>query len=588
MAGVFAFLRDVWSLSHPYFRSEDRWVACGLLAALVLLNLGLVYLNVLFNEWNNLFYTSLQDKDWLVFIHQLVRFSWLAALFIAVAVYQLYLNQMLQIRWRQWLTSNYLDRWLTNRTYYRLQITDRGTDNPDQRIAEDLRAFVASTLSLSLGLLSAIVTLISFSGVLWGLSGPLPIQVAGHQFAIPGYMVWAAIVYALLGTWLANRIGRRLATLNFDQQRYEADFRFGLVRLRENSEAIAMDRGEPSEKGTLLGRFHAVAANWWAIMKQQKRLTWYTAGYNQVAIVFPFLVASPRYFSGALQLGGLMQTASAFGQVQQALSFCVNAYSDVATWKSVVDRLVQFREAMGRIEGDPGDHARLQVVATTCEQVALDELALATPNGADLIAAHGIVLLRRTSTLITGPSGIGKSTLFRAIAGVWPFGKGRILVPKNAHLMFIPQLPYLPIGRLRNALTYPHHDGAVDEATLREALIACRLPQLADCLDDERHWSLCLSPGEQQRIAFARIFIQRPDWIFLDEATAALDQETEAALYHELARRLPETTVVSVGHRPSLAAFHQRKITIARDGALPRLIEQPEPTASTVTRAAAD
>lgn len=294
MYRLFGFLRDVWSLSLPYFRSEDRWMACGLLATLVGLNLGLVFLNLLFNEWNNVFYTALQDKDWPVFVAQLIRFSWLAALFIVVAVYQLYLNQMLQIRWRRWLTSTYLDRWLARRTYYRLQMIDSGTDNPDQRLAEDLRAFVASTLSLSLGLLSAVVTLVSFCGVLWGLSGALSFHVAGHEIHIPGYMVWAAILYAFFGTWLANAIGRCLAALNFDQQRYEADFRFRLVRLRENAEAIAMDRGEAIEKRGLLDRFEAIAANWWALMRQQKRLTWYTSGYNQAAIIFPFLVASPH------------------------------------------------------------------------------------------------------------------------------------------------------------------------------------------------------------------------------------------------------------------------------------------------------
>jgi putative ATP-binding cassette transporter len=572
MRPLLRFLRDVWSLSLPYFRSEERWVACGLLAALVGLNLGLVYLNVLFNEWNNVFYTALQDKDWPVFLDQLFRFSWLAALFIAVAVYQLYLNQMLQIRWRRWLTANYLDRWLAWRTYYRLQITDRGTDNPDQRISEDLRAFVASTLGLSLGLLSAVVTLVSFCGVLWTLSGALSFTLAGVDIHIPGYMVWAAIVYALLGTWLANVIGRRLAALNFDQQRYEADFRFRLVRLRENAEAIAMDRGEPGERRGLLDRFQAIAANWWAIMRQQKRLTWYTAGYGQAAVIFPFLVASPRYFSGAMQLGGLMQTASAFGQVQRALSFFVDSYSEIAQWKSVVDRLVQFRAAIDRAEARLGGRDRLTVEGGEDADILIEDMTLATPDGTVLLAAPALRLREGTSVLITGPSGAGKSTVFRAIAGVWPFGNGRIRVPRDARVMFIPQQPYLPIGTLRDALTYPRHE-PVSDTILREALIAAGLPDLIDRLDVEQHWEQSLSPGEQQRIAFARVFLHRPDWLFLDEITAALDEAAETALYGELFRRLPKTTVVSIGHRPGIAAFHQRRLAVVEDGGTHRLVD---------------
>ena len=572
MHRLFGFLRDVWSLSLPYFRSEDRWAACGLLATLVGLNLGLVFLNVLFNEWNNVFYTALQNKDWPVFVDQLIRFSWLAALFIVVAVYQLYLNQMLQIRWRRWLTSNYLDRWLARRTYYRLQMIDSGTDNPDQRLAEDLRAFVASTLSLSLGLLSAVVTLVSFCGVLWGLSGALSFHIAGHEIHIPGYMVWAAILYAFFGTWLANAIGRRLASLNFDQQRYEADFRFRLVRLRENAEAIAMDRGEAGEKRGLLDRFEAIAANWWALMRQQKRLTWYTSGYNQAAIIFPFLVASPRYFSGALQLGGLMQTASAFGQVQSALSFVVNAYSDIAQWRSVVDRLVQFRGAMDEADRGLAAEDRLAVEPADDPDILVENVRLATPDGAALLVARGLRLRQGTSVLVSGPSGMGKSTLFRAIAGIWPFGTGRIRIPRNGRFMFIPQRAYLPIGALRDVLTYPGHE-PVNDGTLRDALIAARLPLLMDRLGDEQHWAQLLSPGEQQRIAFARVFIQRPDWLFLDEVTSALDEASEAALYKELFRRLPEATVVSIGHRPSIAAFHRRRLTIVTEGDAHRIVD---------------
>lgn len=564
MRTIVEFARDIWSLSFPYFRSEERRAASALLASLVLLNLATVYLNILFNEWNNLFYTALQTKDWPVFLHQLFRFCWLAALFIAASVYQLYLNQMLQIRWRRWLTARLVDRWLENRTYYRMQVAGGGADNPDQRIAEDIRAFVASTLTLSLGLLSAAVTLVSFSGVLWRLSGALPIALAGFAFSLPGYMVWAAIAYAVLGTWLANRIGHRLAGLNFEQQRREADFRFALVRVRENAEAIAMERGEVRERLGLLDRFASVVGNWRSIMAQQKRLTWYTSGYGQVAIVFPFVVASPRYFAGTLQLGGLMQTASAFGQVQQALSFVVNAYGDLAAWKAVVDRLVQFRRAMERAGRVPSGGSRIVVERDARDELSLEGLALAALDGAVLMTADAVRIPRGATVLISGPSGIGKSTLLRAIAGVWPFGRGLIRVPEGAKLMFVPQRPYLPVGRLRDVLVYPHAGIAGGDRSLREALAACGLPQLADRLDEARHWSLCLSPGEQERIAFARVFLGHPDWVFLDEATSALDEAMEAALYRELKRRLPRSTVVSIGHRASLAALHGVAICIEK------------------------
>jgi len=575
MSRLSPLLRAAWSLTRPYFTSEDRWPALALITVLVGLNLGQVFLSVLFNEWNNLFYTALQDKDWPVFVHQLTRFCWLAALFIIAGVYQLYFNQMLQIRWRQWLTRRYLDAWLDRRAYYRMQLVNGATDNPDQRIADDLRLFTQRTLDLSLGLLSAVVTLVSFLGILWALSGNFSITLFGHDVVVPGYMVWFALAYAFIGTWLTNKIGRRLIRLNFDQQRYEADFRFSLVRVRENADAIALDRGEPSEKRGLVERFAAVAANWWGIMRAQKRLTWFTAGYGQVAIVFPFAVASPQYFAGKLALGGLMQTASAFGQVQNSLSFIITSYAEIAEWTSVVDRLAQFRAATIAANESEREGRSVDLRPSDRPAMVLDHVTVELPDERPLLEVTGVELEAGQSVLITGPSGSGKSTLFRALAGIWPFGKGTVRIPAGAKLMFLPQRPYLPVATLREVLAYPGSPADFDDERLKAALVACRLPELASRLDQSRHWALILSPGEQQRLAFVRALLHRPDWLFADEATSALDEATERHLYTNVNRLLPNTTVISVGHRSTLRDLHSVHLAVERppDGRRARLVD---------------
>ena len=571
MTALRQFLRDVWTLAIPYWSSEDRWPARGLLAVLVAMNLGLVYLNVVFNRWNNAFYNTLQDKDYAAFTHQLGVFTGLAAMFIIVAVYQLYLNQMLQIRWRRWLTDHYLDAWLADRAYYRMQLAGGSTDNPDQRIAEDLRLFVASTLALSLGLLSAVVTLGSFIAILWGLSGAVTLPVGPTGVTLPGYMVWAALVYAIAGTWLTHTIGRPLIRLNFDQQRFEADFRFNLVRFRENVEGVALYAGEADEGRTFRARFARVVGNWWGIMRQQKRLTWFTAGYNQAAVIFPFVVAAPRFFRGEIPLGGLMQTAQAFGQVQQSLSFIVNAYADIAEWRAVVNRLIGFRDAIERVRHEVGG---IRLAPSADARLSLEHVDLALPNGRPLLDGVSLSVARGDAVLVTGPSGAGKSTLFRAIAGIWPFGRGEIRRPEHGRVLFLPQIPYLPIGTLREVVSYPVPAAGVDDGALREALAACGLPHLVARLDETGHWAQILSPGEQQRIAFVRALVQRPEWLFLDEATSALDEPTEAQLYRLVRARLPGTTIVSISHRSTLGPFHTRRLQITPRSGAPTSLEE--------------
>lgn len=547
------FFRTLWALTRPYWVSEERGKGLVLLAAVVGLALTLVWLEVLFNTWNREFYNTFESRDQAEFFRQLGMFALLALLFIITGVYRQYFQQMLFIEWRSWLTERYLADWLRDRAYYRLQLLDKGTDNPDQRIAEDLNIFVDLTLTLVLGLLSAVVTLVSFIGILWSISGPATV----FGIEIPGYMVWVALLYAVAGTWLTHLIGRRLIGINFDLQRNEANFRFALVRLRENAEGVALYRGEAGEAQNFRGRFADVVSVWWAKMLKQKQLTWFTVMYAQIAIIFPFIVAAPRFFSGQMPLGGIFQIASAFGQVQGALSWFINAYGAFANWKATVDRLTGFTEALERAreEADRLDGDRVEA-----GELALQQLELSLPEGRRLLVPTDLAFKPGEPVLVTGPSGSGKSTLFRALAGIWPYWKGRITVPRGAKLLFLPQKPYLPIGSLKHAVCYPEDAVKISDEDAREALRATGLAHLAEELAREENWAQLLSGGEQQRLAFARALINRPDWLFMDEATASLPEETQAELYALLPQRLPGTTFVSIGHRASLAGFHRRRL----------------------------
>jgi putative ATP-binding cassette transporter len=569
VSGTF-FLAKVWRLARPYWFSEERWRARLLLLAIVALALGNVYVLVLLNEWNRLFYNALEQKNFADFQTLLVRFSMLATVFIIAAIYQLYLRQMLEMRWRVWLTRRYVDTWMRRQVYYRLELEHHGTDNPDQRIAEDLRAVTSNTLSLSLGLLSSGVTLVSFIGILWSISGPLAFTVGGRDITIPGYMVWAALVYAMVGSVLTHRIGRPLIGLNFQEERLEADFRYSLVRLRENAEGVALYRGEDSEQIGLLARFERIRANWWDIMRYTKRLTGFTVGYGQLAVIFPIVVAAPRFFAGAITLGSLFQISSAFGQVQNALSWFVDSYGQLATWKASIDRLLTFSEALEGAEGASAARG-VTVVREDVKVLRAEDLNLVLPNGRTVLTDASFCIEPGDRVLITGPSGSGKSTLFRALAGIWPFGTGRVRVPEHAHVLFLPQKPYLPLGTLREVVTYPSEAGAFSDDMVAEALELCELAPLTARLDARENWALQLSLGEQQRLAIARALLQRPDWLFLDEGTASLEEAIEARLYRLLQERLPEATIVSIAHRPGVAAYHTKRFVLVGDAAGTRL-----------------
>jgi vitamin B12/bleomycin/antimicrobial peptide transport system ATP-binding/permease protein len=563
--GIFLKLAIVWRIASPYFRSEDRWRGRLLLAAVIAIELSIVGITVLFNEWNANFYNALQDRNWNVFVYQLGYFCVLATAFILLAVYQLYLNQWLQIRWRRWLTASYLDHWMEDSNHYRMQLLGDAADNPDQRISEDIAQFIQLTLSIGLQLLNSCVTLFSFMIILWSLSAAAPLHVFGIGFEIPGYLLWAALIYACIGTALTHLIGRPLIALNFQQQRYEADFRFNLVRVRENSEQIALLDGEAAERDRLLMRFGNVVANWLAIMSRQKKLTFFTASYAQASVVFPFIMVSPAYFASAIQLGGLMQTANAFGQVQNALSVFVTLYRNLAEWSAVIERLSGFDQSVAAARTVAVTPPVIGVATGEAAAVTFRDLAVRLPNGVPLVNASDLSIRLGERVLVSGPSGAGKSTLFRALAGIWPFGAGTITIPKNARLMILPQRPYFPIAPLAAAVAYPAAPGSFDASRVAEILTAVGLPALVSRIEEEAHWNRMLSLGEQQRLGIARALLHAPDYLFLDEATASLDEPAEAALYHLLEQWLTASTIVSIGHRSALAAFHRRRLAFSRE-----------------------
>ena len=547
------FLKAFWALAKPYWVSEERAKGLALLVAVIGLSLALVYLNVRFNTWYREFWDAVQERRAPDTYRLLGVFAFLAFLYIWGAVYRLYLRQMLEIEWRKWLNERYLRNWLGERAYYKLQLLDRGTDNPDQRIAEDLRVFVELTLRLALGLLSAVVTLVSFVAILWTLSGALEVM----GISIPGYMVWAALLYATIGTWLTHQIGKPLIGLEFERQRYEADYRFALVRLRENSEGVALYRGEKEEMGNFRNRFANVITNWWNVMRKQKQLGFFTISYDQLAVIFPLLVALPRYFSGAIQIGGLMQISSAFGQVQSSLSWFIDAYPLFAQWKATVDRLTGFSASLDAVRAE-ADQLDGEWVEAAQEGLGIEGLALALPQGKALLQPTTLELKPKEDVLVTGPSGAGKSTFFRALAGIWPYWKGRIRLPKGARLLFLPQKPYLPIGSLKHAVSYPDDAGKHPDTEVAAALGAVGLGHLAGNLERSENWAQVLSGGEQQRLAFARALLTKPDWLFLDEATASLPEDDQDRLYRLVKERLPQTTLISIGHRDSLARHHRK------------------------------
>lgn len=548
------FFRDVWYLTKSYWQSEEKKKAFFLLACIIALTLGVVYMLVLLNQWNNSFYSALQNYDAKKIFDELIHFSWLAAIYILLAVYSYYLQQTLILNWRRWLTTRFIDIWLQNKTYYNLQMFGKDTDNPDQRISEDVRQFVEMTLSFGIGILKAFCTFASFVVILYNLSGSLSFTFMGKTWTINGYMLWASLLYSVIGTYITHIVGRKLVKINFIQQKYEADFRFSMIRLRESAESVAFYRGEAQEGSVFKQRFKMLLDNFWKLVNKQKQLVFLNSGYSQIAIIFPFVVAMNRYLTKEVTLGGLMQVASAFGRVQDSLSYFVDMYSSIAQWQAVVMRLTCFGHHMHDVY-QQAERFHVERFAAA-DVVEVNNMQINLPDGKPLLENISFTLHPGHNVLIKGVSGSGKSTLLRAISGIWPFVDGKIFLPERDKLMFIPQKSYLPLGTLRAALNYPGNK-PIDDTELIYLMDLCQIGYLKDKLDLEADWSHVLSVGEQQRLAFVRAHIQQPQWLFLDEPTSALDEDTEANMYSLLQERLQQTTVVSVGHRSTLNKYHE-------------------------------
>jgi vitamin B12/bleomycin/antimicrobial peptide transport system ATP-binding/permease protein len=575
IAATRRFFKMLWALARPYWFAQDRqtigrwgfsitlkeaWIARGLLVSILVLGVLSVYMAKLFNDWNARFYNALQEKNAPVFWYELGYWTALAAIFITVAVYRIYLSQLLTIRWRRWLSQVYFRDWLADRTYYRMEVVGQGADNPEQRIEQDCQLFATQTLNLTVNLLLQVMTLATFATILWGLSRSFVLPIFGGVL-IPGYMMWAAILYALLGSWVTYLVGRPLVRVNFELERYNADFRYRMTRIRENAESIALYRGEEDEERRLRGAFGRIYDTWLDYMKYTKRLTGLTAFYGQAASVFPIVMAAPQYFAGIIPLGVLTQTAGAFAEVQGSLSWFIESYAQLAAWKATLNRLTGFREAI--------DKAKAEAKSTTAFErksdargLVLEHVDVRLPNGKALIEDVNLTVRQGEDLIVRGASGSGKTTLFRVLAGLWPFGRGRVGLPENARIFFLPQKPYLPLGALREALSYPETPEHHTESAYREALEAAGLPHLVERLDESNNWSMILSGGEQQRLAFARALLFKPDWLFLDEATSALDEASERAMYALMREQLPNAAVISIAHKPGAYGFRGRQLVV--------------------------
>lgn len=554
-----------WRIGVLWFRSEERGKAWALLVGVTAFNFSGVGVAVASSYWNAALFNALGAKDWDAFVFQLVAYSGIAIAAVLNTFFGITLNKWLIIRWRRWLTDRYLALWLTNGVHYQMQLSGNAPDNPDQRIAEDVNLYITHAISIGLGFLTTLVALVSFGTILATIPAAAPIELMGFAVSMPVLLVTSSFLYAGIGTWLMHLLGRSLIGLDVTQQKAEADFRFSLARLRENTGEVAFIKGEPAERAELGQRFSFIVANWYALLSRQRRLGVFQTAFNQIIIVFPYLLAAPLYFSGAIPLGGLTQTAGAFSRIRFEFSFLIRNYVTLAYWGSVIERLSYFEEALAAAQEHPGSRIAHTVHDDCGMALTTSDLVVQLPDGISIAAVTRFALAPGERVLLVGSSGIGKTSLLRALAGIWPFGEGRVSIKRGARLMALPQRDYLPLGTLRDALTYPGLADSFSDEILRDTLIAVGLPALAVRLDDNIVSTVSLSGGERQRIAFARVLLHRPDILLLDEATSALDEESETTLYRLLTEQLTDTAVLSAGHRASLAALHLRTVYLAAD-----------------------
>jgi vitamin B12/bleomycin/antimicrobial peptide transport system ATP-binding/permease protein len=557
-------LRTFLALALPYFRSEERWRARLLLAGVAAGELGYVFVAVTVIHWNARFFNALEARNWDAFRAELIVFCFITLGAIAVGMAQYFFGQTLIIRWRRFLTERYVAMWMADGRHYRIRFVDNSVDNIHLRIGNDVLLFVQRTHELGTGLLNAFVALFSFAYILWGLSATTPVPLFGTDWSFPGYLIWAALAYAGIGTLIAHLIGRPLIRFQFNQQRYESDFRFALARVTDNAEPVALMGGEPVERTEVRHRFAALVRNWTGLVARQTRLTAFVAGYGHVSTVFPILVVSPAYLAGAIPLGTLMQAHLAIQRVEGAFAFCINVYAKIAEWKAVMDRVAQFEQAMVLTDRTRHPLANIDMTTSDSRDVTLDGVTVRLPDGSPVTTFPALRLSPGDRLLVSGPSGCGKSSLFRALAGLWPLGEGAIHMPRGAHVLALPQRPYFPLGTLKATLCYPTPAEDVPDEVVREAIAAVGLPHLADRLDDEAEWATVLAGGEHQRVAFARALIARPDVLLLDEAVTTLEDADGRALYRVLTERLPNAIILSSGRSSALGALHRREIEIAR------------------------